>query len=121
MAPFRVGSVDVKMRDTVKPQAPPATPKTVELPTGYKKSPECRALPSPIIFDQDQILTLSDGTKIRADIYRPKTDDTVPSIVMWGPYGKSGVGLLNIHAMPLRAGIPAGQLSGFEDFEGYLR
>lgn len=119
MAPYKVGSVDVSMRDTARPQAPPATPKTAELPAGHQKRSGCRALPVPIILDQDQILTLRDGVRIRADIYRPKTEEKVPAIVMWGPYGKSGVGALNLHAMPLRAGIPAGQLSGYENFEGF--
>ncbi|KAH7112016.1 Alpha/Beta hydrolase protein [Dactylonectria macrodidyma] len=118
MAPFKVGSVDVKLRGVIPPQAPPASTRTIELPTGHKKRPDCRALPSPIIFDQDQILTLRDGTKIRADIYRPKTEQKIPAIVMWGPYGKSGSGLLNLHTIPLRAGIPESRLSGYEDFEG---
>ncbi|KAF3397969.1 hypothetical protein F1880_005727 [Penicillium rolfsii] len=118
MAPFKVGQVDVPMRDSPRPQGPPATPKTVELPAGHKRRPDCRALPSPVILDQDQILTLRDGTKIRVDIYRPSTDGKVPAILMWGPYGKSGSGPLNLSSMPLRAGIPAEQLSGYEDFEG---
>ncbi|KAL5364423.1 hypothetical protein BJX96DRAFT_168262 [Aspergillus floccosus] len=118
MAPFKVGSVDVKMRDATKPQTAPAEPRSTMLPAGHKKRPDCRALVSPIIFDQDQILTLRDGTKIRADIFRPVGDEKVPAIVMWGPYGKSGTGLLNLHSMPLRAGIPTDRLSGYEDFEG---
>jgi predicted acyl esterase len=118
MAPFKVGSVDVKMRDASRPQAAPATPSSTMLPAGHKKRPDCRALMSPIIFDKNQILTLRDGTKIRADIFRPVGDETVPAIVMWGPYGKSGTGLLNLHSVPLRAGIPANRLSGYEDFEG---
>lgn len=120
MAPFKVGSVDVKMRDATPVEGPPATPKTTELPAGHKKREDCRALPSPIIFDQDQILTMRDGVKIRADIYRPTVNGRVPAIVMWGPYGKSGSSLLNLHAMPLRAGIPSERLSGYEDFEGYV-
>ncbi|KAJ0416228.1 Alpha/Beta hydrolase protein [Aspergillus carlsbadensis] len=118
MAPFMVGHVDVPMRDSPRPQGPPATPKTVELPAGHRRRSDCRALPSPIILDQDQVLTLRDGTKIRADIYRPKTEGKVPAILMWGPYGKSGSGPLNINVMPMRAGIPAEKLSGYEDFEG---
>lgn len=73
-----------------------------------------------MIFDQDQVFTLRDGTKIRADIFRPQVDETVPAIVMWSPYGKTGAGVLNISAMPLRAGIPADSLSGYEDFEGLV-
>ncbi|KAJ4305129.1 hypothetical protein N0V90_000659 [Kalmusia sp. IMI 367209] len=118
MTTHKVGSVNVKMCDTARPRGSPATPKTVELPAGHKKRPECRALLSPIIFDQDHILTLRDGTKIRADIYRPQTDNTVPAIIMWGPYGKSGTGQLDIHGTLLQAIIPANQLSGYEDFEG---
>jgi hypothetical protein len=37
---------------------------------------------------------------------------------MWGPYGKTGTGVLNLHSMLLRAGIPEIQLSSYEDFEG---
>lgn len=54
-----------------------------------------------------------------ADIYRPKTETKVPAIMMWGPYGKSGSGILNIDLFPLRAGILEEKLSGYEDFEGY--
>ncbi|KAL1869038.1 hypothetical protein Plec18167_008041 [Paecilomyces lecythidis] len=61
---------------------------------------------------------MRDGVKLRADIYRPKTDDKVPAIIMWGPYGKSGNGILNLHLFPLRAGIPQSKLSGYENFEG---
>ncbi|KAL3460183.1 X-Pro dipeptidyl-peptidase C-terminal non-catalytic domain-containing protein [Aspergillus heterothallicus] len=118
MAPFKVGGIDVPMRDTVRSHGPPATPKTFELPAGHKRRPDCRALPSPIVVNQDQIVTLRDGATIRADIYRPKIDIKVPAIVMWGPYGKSGSGPLNIGPMPGRAGIPAERLSGYEDFEG---
>lgn len=119
MAPFKVGSVDVKMRDATPMEGPPATPKTTELPTGHKKRDDCRPLHCPMIFESDQVLTMRDGVKIRADIFRPTTEGRVPTIVMWGPYGKSGSGLLNIHTVPLRAGIPSEQLSGYEDFEGY--
>lgn len=120
MAPFKVGQVNVPMRDTIRPQCPPAVPKTLVLPTGHKRRPECRALPSAIVLDQDQVFVLRDGTKIRADFYRPKTEDKVPAILMWGPYGKSGSGPLNVDHMPFRAGIPAERLSGYENFEGYV-
>ncbi|KAL2819174.1 Alpha/Beta hydrolase protein [Aspergillus granulosus] len=120
MAPLKAGRVDIPMRDSLRLQAPPANPQTLELPVGHRRRLDCRALPSPIVLDQDQILTLRDGTKIRADIYRPRTDKQVPAIIMWGPYGKSGSGPLNINSMPLRAGIPAERLSGYENFEGTL-
>ncbi|KAL2843742.1 Alpha/Beta hydrolase protein [Aspergillus pseudoustus] len=118
MVPFKVGSVEVKLTPAAPVDHPPASSKTVELEAGHRKRPECRPLPTPIILDQDQEITLRDGAKIRTDIYRPKTAEKVPAIVMWGPYGKSGSGLLNISFMPLRANIPEDKLSGYEDFEG---
>lgn len=41
-----------------------------------------------IICMQDECITLRDGTKMYADIYRPRTDEPVPVIVSWGPFGK---------------------------------
>lgn len=41
-----------------------------------------------IICMQDECITLRDGTRMYADIYRPKTDEPVPVIVCWGPFGK---------------------------------
>lgn len=118
MAQFKIGSVDVKFRDAFKQNIPPLDQRTTELPPGHRKQPTYRPLTTTTIFDQDQALTLRDGTVIYADIFRPKTDEKVPAIVMWSPYGKTGTGMLNIHTMPLRAGIPEPQLSGYEDFEG---
>ncbi|KAI4944778.1 hypothetical protein J4E91_008465 [Alternaria rosae] len=118
MAHFKIGSVDVKFRDAFKQNIPSLDQRTTELPPGHRKQPTYRPLTTTTIFDQDQALTLRDGTVIYADIFRPKTDEKVPAIVMWGPYGKTGMGMLNVHAMPLRAGIPETQLSGYEDFEG---
>ncbi|KAJ0423057.1 Alpha/Beta hydrolase protein [Aspergillus carlsbadensis] len=112
------GLGDGRVLDTIRPQGPPGSPQTFGLPAGHRSKPDCRALPSPIVVDQDQILTLRDGTTIRADIYRPKTDNKVPAIIMWGAYGKSGSGPLNIGPMPGCAGIPAERLSGYEDSEG---
>ncbi|KAL1792352.1 hypothetical protein ACET3X_008859 [Alternaria dauci] len=114
----KTNPVDIKFRDAFSHNIPPLDPKTTELPDGHRKQPTYRPLTTATIFDQDQALTLRDGTKIYADIFRPKTDQKVPAIVMWGPYGKTGTGVLNIHSMPLRAGIPETQLSGYEDFEG---
>jgi hypothetical protein len=118
MAHSKVIPID-KFRDAFKQTVSPLNPGTTELPPGHRKQPTFRPLTTTTIFDQDQVLTLRDGTKIYADVYRPKTDQKVPAIVMWGPYGKSGAGVLNIHTMPLRAGIPETRLSGYEDFEGY--
>lgn len=118
MASSNTSPVDIKFRDAFSHNIPPLSPKTNELSAGHRKQPTCRPLTTATIFDQDQVLILRDGTKIYADIFRPRTDQKVPAIVMWGPYGKTGTGMLNINSMPLRAGIPETQLSGYEDFEG---
>jgi len=118
MTTIKIGSVDVKFLDAVKQNIPPLNQRTTELPPGHRKQPTYRPFTTTTIFDQDQALTLRDGTAIYADVFRPKTDEKVPAIVMWGPYGKTGTGMLNIHGMPLRAGIPETQLSGYEGFEG---
>jgi predicted acyl esterase len=118
MASSKVGPVDLKFYNAFKQNIPPLHPRTTELPSGHRKQPTCRLLTTTIIFYQDQTLVLEDGTKIYADIFRPQTDQKVPAIVMWGPYGKTGTGVLNLHSMPLRAGIPETQLFGYEDFEG---
>jgi uncharacterized protein len=46
-------------------------------------------LPCDIMVERDVAVTLSDGTIIYTDIYRPTGDNSVPAIVAWSPYGKS--------------------------------
>ncbi|KAF7672005.1 alpha beta-hydrolase [Alternaria burnsii] len=118
MASSNTSLLDIKFRDAFSHNIPPLSPKTNELSAGHRKQPTYRPLTTTTIFDHDQVLVLRDGTKIYADIFRPRIDQKVPAIVMWGPYGKTGTGMLNIHSMPLRAGIPESQLSGYEGFEG---
>ncbi|GAB1216248.1 hypothetical protein ATERTT37_005457 [Aspergillus terreus] len=73
----------------------------------------------PKVFQKAQEeVDLRGGTEIRVDIYRPKTEKKVPAIIMWGPYGKSGNGMLNLKSFPSRAGVPKAKLSGYECFEG---
>ncbi|TLD22295.1 hypothetical protein PspLS_07862 [Pyricularia sp. CBS 133598] len=88
------------------------------LPKGHRRQPDSRSLPVPICFDHNQPFSMRDGVTIRADIYRPKDSGPVPAIIMWGPFGKSGSGPLNLASFPLRCGIPESALSGYESFEG---
>ncbi|KAG2419537.1 hypothetical protein HFD88_004333 [Aspergillus terreus] len=110
--------VTIQKCPMIPPSSPPARSRTVELPAGHKRTEECRALPCPVILEQDAVLTVRGGTEIRVDIYRPKTEKKVPAIIMWGPYGKSGNGMLNLQSFPSRAGVPKAKLSGYECFEG---
>lgn len=148
MALEKIGSVTIQKRPMIKPSHELRNPQTIELQAGHKKTEGCRELPCSMLLEQDAIITMRDGVKLRADIYRPKTDDKVPAIIMWGPYGKSGngksecveygymymhinlrlcmyctnqvyIGILNLHLFPLRVGIPQSKLSGYEGFEGY--
>lgn len=85
-------SITIEKSPMIPPFDPPATPRRIELPAGHQKTRECRAFSCPVILEQDAVLMVRHGTGIRADIYRPKTEKSVPAIVMWGPYGKSGNG-----------------------------
>lgn len=97
MASGKIGSVTIQKCPMINPTHPPASPQTIELPAGHKKTEECRPFPCPVILEQDTIITVRDGTRLRADIYRPKTEEKVPAIIMWGPYGKSGNGQFKYH------------------------
>jgi predicted acyl esterase len=41
-----------------------------------------------VIFERDHAITLRDGVKLYADIFRPDTDEKVPAIMTYAPYGK---------------------------------
>ncbi|KAJ5370561.1 Alpha/Beta hydrolase protein [Penicillium cataractarum] len=117
-------STDVEIR--WRPLPPPEEskaypgfhPSVTLLPVGHKRRENSRALHEPMVFERDQTLCLRDGTKIYADIYRPVNETAVPAIMVWGPYGKSGSGNLNLSSFPLRVGIAENRLSGYESFEG---
>jgi predicted acyl esterase len=36
-------------------------------------------------------ITLRDGVKIYADIFRPATEEKIPTLLTWSPYGKSAM------------------------------
>lgn len=93
MSTHKVGSIEVLHRLTTRPaHAEPPSPSRVVLQPGHRRTEESRPIQCPTIFERDQILTMRDGIRLRADVYRPVTDQPVPAIVMWGPYGKSGSG-----------------------------
>lgn len=69
-------------------------PSTRVLQKGWAKEPDRRPLAEDLIFEKDVSIALRDGTKIYADIFRPpsSTNDPVPAIIAWSPYGKEGNG-----------------------------
>lgn len=67
-----------------------------------------------IVCEQDQPVTLRDGTVIYTDIYRPDTDTPVPVIVSWSYFGKRpghGLDQWNVN------GVPPGTISLMAKFE----
>ncbi|KAF5857903.1 hypothetical protein ETB97_005140 [Aspergillus alliaceus] len=74
-----------------------------------------------MVFERDHTLRLRDEIMIYADIYRPTDNIPVPAIMVWGPYRKSGGGLLDLRTFPLRVGVSEERLSGYLEFrrDGY--
>ncbi|KAH9205685.1 Alpha/Beta hydrolase protein [Leptodontidium sp. 2 PMI_412] len=93
-------------------------PATVTLPKGWEREPGYRPLPVGIVWHRDSAITLRDGVKIYADIFRPKALEgtPVPAVISWGPFGKTDKGFAN--TVNLEVGIPRNGLSGLESFEG---
>ncbi|RAH48129.1 CocE/NonD family hydrolase [Aspergillus brunneoviolaceus CBS 621.78] len=96
-------------------------PSETILPKGHVRSSGFRSLPTDMIYGRDVAITLRDGIKIYADIFRPVDSDDVPvpAIMPWSPYGKTGTGPQSYDSMaPFRAGLEKGRTSGYEKFEG---
>jgi predicted acyl esterase len=74
---------------------------TKVLPIGWKKEDRRRAVKEEILMEQNVAVAMRDGVKLLVDVFRsPKSskggDEQVPTIVMYGPYGKSGTGPLQV-------------------------
>ncbi len=73
-------------------------------------------IPCDILQERDVDFTLSDGTTIYCDIYRPLTNEKVPIILCWGPAGKSGIRDM-LEGRPNRCNVPKSRLSGMQGWE----
>ncbi|KAF5530902.1 cocaine esterase [Fusarium mexicanum] len=90
------------------------------LEAGHVRYPGRRPFGVRTMYERDQAITVRDGARLYADIFRPKSSDTqpVPCILPWSPYGKTGTGPQNYDFMaPYRAGIALDRTSGYEKFE----
>lgn len=69
-------------------------PSRTYLPQGWQRDPDRLALREPLIWDKDVEILLRDGSKLRADIFRPATSEgrKLPALLTWSPYGKTGTG-----------------------------
>ncbi|OCT50235.1 hypothetical protein CLCR_06772 [Cladophialophora carrionii] len=94
-------------------------PSTTVLAKGYQKSPDFRPFEVDTIWERDIEVPTRDGKILRADVFRPAgmTDQKIPAMMAFSPYGKSGTGFFSLDIIPARVGIPKNRLSGFEDFE----
>jgi predicted acyl esterase len=84
-------------REISPPEAPDSfypgfNPSIQVLPKGHKRYPRSRPFPVATIYERDAGIPMRDGTILRADIFRPEDSKTVPAILPWSPYGKSGAG-----------------------------
>ncbi|ETS74386.1 hypothetical protein PFICI_14252 [Pestalotiopsis fici W106-1] len=94
-------------------------PERTVLAKGHMRAPGRKAFPINVIYDRDVTITLSDGTRIYADVFRPANDSSrVPALIPWSAYGKTGTGPQQYDTMgPFRSGIPLERTSGYEKFE----
>ena len=93
-------------------------PGTRVLEKGFQLRPEYKALECDIIFEKDVPLKMRDGVTIYTDILRPVTDEKVPGIIAWSPYGKSSGNAPRYTNMFKMIGIPDDALSGLQKYEG---
>lgn len=66
-------------------------PSVTVLPAGYQDEKGDVALSCDIVWERDDKVVLRDGTAIYTDIYRPVTEEKVPAVISWSPYGKSNI------------------------------
>lgn len=99
----------------------PLNPDSTVLPKGSVHMKKAPGLRCDIIHERDVTLTMRDGTRLYADVFRP-ADATgpVPAIVNWAPYGKGGTGeyfIEDAKTYPNRLGIPRSATSGLQSWE----
>jgi uncharacterized protein len=93
-------------------------PGTRTLPAGFKVDDRFMPLPVDVVLDKDVAITLRDGVRIYADVFRPAGLETVPVIVGWSPYGKSR-GNASIYVRIFQMlGMDTQLVSGLMRFEG---
>jgi predicted acyl esterase len=93
--------------------------KVNKLSKGHVKQPGFQAFPVDVTWEQDCAISMRDGIKIYADVFRPTNGGKVPAMILYSPYGKVDSCVTNYDNMgPYRMGIPYQRLSGYETFEG---
>ncbi|EWY79609.1 hypothetical protein FOYG_17244 [Fusarium oxysporum NRRL 32931] len=120
---MKIGGLDVLYKQALPLSDPAAqfnglNPSTQVLPEGFRKTPRNRAFSTATVWERDIVIPMRDGINLRADVFRPaNTNEKVPCILVWSPYGKSGQGRLSMAVVQGNAGVPESELSGFQSFE----
>ncbi len=70
-----------------------------------------------IVCEYDVDVSMRDGTDIYVDCFRPATNDDVPALVVWGPYGKHQPEFKRYENRP-GSGVPDADLSDYTIYEG---
>lgn len=114
-------AIDVSFRDAPRPSEAAARDRGVHpgiagLAAGSVHSKGGLPLPCALQVDRDVQITMRDGVRIRADVWRPVGVDHVPTILSYTPYGKAG-GYWSLDNFPFRAGVPRRRVSGLQSFE----
>lgn len=68
--------------------------KTQLLPKGWRREPGRRAVKEDIIWEKDVPISMRDGVRLQADVFRPARleGQKLPTLLAWSPYGKTGTG-----------------------------
>ena len=93
-------------------EIPPLCRESHILPKGSVHGEGAKPLECDILFERDVPVRMRDGVTIYTDIFRPVTNDPVPGIVAWSPYGKDK------HRLDIPWYVAAGKLSNLQKFEG---
>lgn len=114
--------IDIPVRDALPVTADRVrcqgfSQETVTLPKGNVRIKGAMPLTSDIIFEKNVPMTLSDGTKIYTDIFRPEGDGPFPALVAMSPFGKE-IGSISFDDFPRRLGVRLDHTSMLQMFGG---
>jgi predicted acyl esterase len=115
--PAQVANLDIKAPTVGHNGYQGFNPRTETLPKGWNGF-NSRALSEDLIVQHDVAIRVRDGCTLYCDIYRPVTEEKVPAIVAWSPFGKKHNGINMMKKVRWGVGVPDGCLSGLERFEG---
>ncbi|KAF9875930.1 hydrolase CocE/NonD family protein [Colletotrichum karsti] len=103
--------------DAKRARYPGFQQQNLTLEAGSIRREGASALQCDILFERDVPVTLRDGITIFTDVFRPATNDSVPALVAWSPYGKE-IGGQWLDDLPGRSQVKLSALSELQKFEG---